>query len=134
MKNKQEEVDPIITCHIYNEDHIPITDFESGEVICSNCGMVISERIEDSLHQERRTNTLEESNKRRDRTGAPTSLAVHDMGLSTIIGRDNKDATGRKLDAATSSAIERLRIWDSRMKVHTSKDRNLMHAFRNLIY
>jgi hypothetical protein len=28
MKNKQE-VDPIITCYIHNEDHIPITDFES---------------------------------------------------------------------------------------------------------
>jgi hypothetical protein len=28
MKNKQEEVDPIITCYIYNEDHIPITDSE----------------------------------------------------------------------------------------------------------
>jgi transcription initiation factor TFIIB len=132
MKNKQEEVDPIITCHIYNENHIPITDPESGEIICSNCGMVISERIEDNLHQERHTNTSEESNKRRDRIGSPTSLAIHDMGLSTIIGRDNKDATGRKLDAATSSAIERLRIWDSRMKVHTSKDRNLMHAFQEL--
>jgi transcription initiation factor TFIIIB Brf1 subunit/transcription initiation factor TFIIB len=94
MKNKQEEVDPIITCHIYNEDHTPITDFESGEVICSNCGMVISEKIEDNLHQERRTNTLDESNKRRDRTGAPTSLAIHDMGLSTIIGSYNCIDTG----------------------------------------
>jgi transcription initiation factor TFIIB len=54
------------------------------------------------------------------------------MGLSTIIGRENKDATGRKLDAATSSAIERLRTWDYRMKVHTSKDRNLMHALQEL--
>jgi transcription initiation factor TFIIB len=132
MKNKQEEVNPIITYHIHNEDHIPISDPESGEIICSSCGIVISEKIEDNLHQERRKNTLEELNKRRDRTGAPTSLALYDMGLSTIIGRDNKDATGRKLDAATSSAIERLRIWDSRMKVHTSKDRNLMHAFQEL--
>jgi transcription initiation factor TFIIB len=132
MKNKQEEVDPIITCHIYNKDHMLITDSESGEVICSNSGMVISEKIEDNLHQERRTNTLEGSNKRRDRTGAPTSLALHDMGLSTIIGRDNKDVTGRKLDAATSSAIERLRMWDSKMKVHTSKDRNLSQAFQEL--
>jgi len=33
--------------HSCNENNI-ITDFQTGEVICSNCGHVLSERAEDS--------------------------------------------------------------------------------------
>jgi transcription initiation factor TFIIIB Brf1 subunit/transcription initiation factor TFIIB len=40
--------------------------------------------------QERRAFTNNELVSR-GRTGRPMSLAVHDQGLSTIIGRDNKD-------------------------------------------
>src|SRR5215216_5941323 len=68
-----------------------LTDPEYGEIICGNCGMVISERIEDIAHPESRAYSLEETNKRA-RTGTPYSLALHDIGLSTIIGKENKDA------------------------------------------
>jgi transcription initiation factor TFIIIB Brf1 subunit/transcription initiation factor TFIIB len=73
-----------------------VTDAESGEVICSNCGMVISDKIQDIIHSERPAFSSEEmSNERsRSRTGSPTSLAKHDMGLSTIIGRINKMLLG----------------------------------------
>jgi transcription initiation factor TFIIIB Brf1 subunit/transcription initiation factor TFIIB len=42
-----------------NKDDTTITDPESGEIICSNCGMVICERIEGCWHQERRACTID---------------------------------------------------------------------------
>lgn len=75
-----------ITSHICVKNHALITDNESGELICRNCRMVISEKLTDFVHQERRGFTLEELDNRM-RIGPPCSLAVHDMGLSTVIGR-----------------------------------------------
>jgi transcription initiation factor TFIIB len=108
-----------------------ITDPESGEIICSNCGMVIFDKIEDTMHPERRMHTFEDVDKRA-RTGAPSSLARHDMGLSTIIGRSDNDANGQKIVSSTRSTIERLRTWDSRIQVNSSTDRNLSKAFSQL--
>ena len=67
-----------------------------------------------------------------NRTGMPFSLARSDMGLSTIIGRTNKDAKGSKINSSMLSAIERLRTWDSRTQVYTSTDKNLTQAFAQL--
>jgi transcription initiation factor TFIIB len=131
MNQETEEEGPIRICSICNKENTAITDAESGEIICSNCGVVISERIEDDIHKEGRAYTLEEADKKA-RTGAPASLARHDMGLSTIIGRDNKDASGQVLDATMRSTIERLRTWDSRIQIHSPTDRNLSRAFQQL--
>jgi transcription initiation factor TFIIIB Brf1 subunit/transcription initiation factor TFIIB len=46
-------------CSMCNKDDTTITDPESGEIICSNCGMVICERIEGTIHQERRACTID---------------------------------------------------------------------------
>ena len=75
-----------------------VTDPESGEIICSNCGLVISDKVLES-RPEWRAFSSEESNDR-SRTGIPSSLARHDMGLSTVIGKTDKDASGRRLDVA----------------------------------
>ena len=76
----------ILACSTCNTDQTAITDPESGEIVCSKCGLVISEKIEDYAHQERRAYSMQEADERA-RTGVRTSLAFHDMGLSTIIGR-----------------------------------------------
>jgi transcription initiation factor TFIIB len=122
---------PFITCYLCLKDRNVITDPESGEVICGNCGMVIYEKSQDTSTPEWRAFTVEEKNSKA-RTGAPTSLAIYDMGLSTIIGRTNRDATGQRLNAYMLSTIGRLRIWDSRIQVHNSEDRNLRQAFQHL--
>jgi transcription initiation factor TFIIB len=57
---------------------------------------------------------------------------MHDMGLATIIGPANKDATGKPLSASMKSTIERLRTWDSRSQVHEPVDRNFRQAFSEL--
>ena len=53
-----------LTCSSCNKDKCPSRDPDSGEVICSNCGIVILERIEDYIHSERRAYSMEEIDNR----------------------------------------------------------------------
>jgi transcription initiation factor TFIIB len=106
-----------------------LTDNVTGERFCGGCGYVISERVDDS-GPERSFSKDDVDNK--TRTGSPTSLAMHDMGLATIIDHANKDSTGKPLTASMRSTIERLRTWDSRSQVHESVDRNFRQAFSDL--
>ena len=75
-----------------------ITDSESGEIICVKCGRVISDKLQE-IGPEWRTFSTDET-EAMTRTGIPQSLARHDMGLSTIIGRTDRDANGNKLDGS----------------------------------
>ena len=108
-----------------------ITDPESGETICSNCGMVIFDRTDDIVHPERHAYTFEDIDKNA-RIGSPSSLARHDKGLSTVIGRSDKDAGGQKIVNSMYSSFERLRTWDYRIQVNSSTDKNLSKAFSEL--
>jgi transcription initiation factor TFIIIB Brf1 subunit/transcription initiation factor TFIIB len=56
------------------KDQDVITDPESGEIICGNCGMVITDKAQDTASPEWRAFTIEEKNEKA-RTGSPTSLA-----------------------------------------------------------
>jgi transcription initiation factor TFIIB len=110
-----------------------VTDSESGEIICANCGMVMLDNIQESRPEWRTFATTGESdNTRRIRTGMPISLARHDMGLATMIGSEDNDASGRKIDAAMRFTMNRLRTWDRRSQTDTSTDRNLRQAFNEL--
>jgi transcription initiation factor TFIIB len=108
-----------------------ITDPQSGEIICTNCGLVISENIQDNSRPDTRAFDTIELNDR-SRTGAPTTLARHDMGLATVIGRDSRDASGQKLDPAMCYTMNRLRIIDSRTQVYTPTAINRKRAFNEL--
>jgi transcription initiation factor TFIIB len=124
-----------ITCSSCNNNNNNtaqiITDTESGEIICRKCGRVMLDNVQES-RPEWRSFTTDELHNARSRTGMPTSLARHDKGLATIIGRANKDASGQVLDAAMRTTMERLRTWDFRTQAHTSTDRNLRQAFSEL--
>ena len=106
-----------------------ISDETTGELCCGRCGFVVTDKISDT-GAEWRSFSNDESN--RARTGAGTSLTIHDMGLSTIIGKANKDATGKPLSSGVKSSIERLRTWDSRSQAHSSADRNLRQALNEM--
>ena len=107
-----------------------VTDDATGERFCGKCGFVLTEKAQES-GPEWRAFTQDESGNRA-RTGAPTSLTMHDMGLATIINPINKDASGKPLAASMKSTIERLRTWDSRSQVHEPVDRNFRQAFSEL--
>lgn len=64
----------------------------------------------------------------KSRTGSKSSLTMSDMGLSTIIGKTNKDASGTSISGGMRQTLDRLRIWDDRSKSNSS-DRSLKKAF-----
>ena len=107
-----------------------IRDGGSGEVICGNCGLVITDSIINKGPEWRAfTQTEKES---RSRVGVPLSFAVHDKGLTTMIGRVGRDAFGRKIPLKTKLQMLRLRKWQIRSRVHSSVDRNLAQAMAEL--
>jgi transcription initiation factor TFIIB len=108
-----------------------ITDAESGETICTNCGMVMSN--DKSLQHTREWRAFDANQTiDRSRVGQPMTFTRHDKGLSTVIGRPDKDASGQGLDSSTRSIMQRLRMWDYRLQVSTPTDRNLKNAFQKL--
>ena len=106
-----------------------ITDMEIAELICGRCGYVISERLENS-GPEWRSFMDDKTNKAR--TGAGTSLTVHDYGLATVINPINRDFVGKPLSYSMKKTLKRLRIWDNRSPVNYSGEKNLISAFTEL--
>jgi len=122
-----------LTCSICFNDSMLITDQESGEIVCSSCGQVVSDTIQQSLEGVTTSGSSKLGNDNNNRAvGMPISVARHDMGLATLIGKADKDASGRRLDAAMRTTMERLRAWDYRTQIHTPTDRNLKTAFSQL--
>ena len=107
-----------------------VVDSSGGEMTCSNCGYVTVDKIEEEGPEWRAFSKEEKDD--RSRTGVPSSLAMHDMGLATVIGAEDRDAAGRALPSTMKAAIERLRTWDGRSQVHEPVDRNLRQAFSEL--
>jgi len=111
------------------KEHILVNDEEHGEILCARCGHVIQDKVEEVGAEWRSF----ENQPDRGRTGDGTYLSKHDMGLATIISRSNKDVTGKPLSAGMRNTIERLRMWDNRSQAYSAGDRNLRHAFSQLL-
>jgi transcription initiation factor TFIIB len=107
-----------------------VLDGTGSELYCSACGLVVKEKIINQGPEWRSFN--EDGKGDQSRTGMPTSIAVHDMGLATVIGGLNKDASGKSLSGPMKSTVERMRTWDRRSQAHESADRNLRQAFGEL--
>lgn len=107
-----------------------IEDSNTGELSCSNCGYVVSERSMDSGPEWRSFG--DEKGEDRARAGSPTSITYRDMGLSTVIGRSNRDASGRSFSSPMRGTIDRLRRWDNRSPAYGSVERNLGVALTEL--
>ena len=128
LKDKRDwgDIDSCPECGSENLIH----DEESGEIICGNCGLVISESIINKGPEWRAFTQSEKES--RSRVGVPLSFSVHDKGLTTVIGRVGRDALGRKLPLKTKLQMLRLRKWQIRSRVHSSVDRNLAQAMAEL--
>jgi transcription initiation factor TFIIB len=107
-----------------------VSDLDSGEVICGNCGLVMKESILNEGPEWRAFTPMEKES--RSRVGIPLSFAVHDKGLTTVIGRIGRDAFGRQIPINTKLQMLRLRKWQIRSRVHSSADRNLAQAMAEL--
>ncbi|HYB68716.1 MAG TPA: transcription initiation factor IIB [Candidatus Acidoferrales bacterium] len=123
---RQRLIDKCPECGSSNLVH----DYDTGETVCGDCGLVLYEQMMDK-GPEWRAFTQEEKASR-SRVGVPTSYSVHDKGLSTAISQVDRDAFGRKLPLSTRLQMWRLRKWQIRSRVHSSIDRNLAQAMAEL--
>lgn len=80
-----------------------IGDAERGEQVCPKCGSVTNAREDEG--PEWKAVDLEEKNKR-VRVGSPTTLTLHDLGLSTDISMEMRDSHGKYLDPAMRDGRE----------------------------
>jgi transcription initiation factor TFIIB len=103
-----------------------VTDDEHGETLCEECGLVVEEVNIDHGPEWRAFDSNEKDEK--SRVGAPTTKMMHDDGLSTNIGWQDKDAYGRALSSRQRQKMQRLRTWNERFRTRDSKERNLKQA------
>ena len=102
------------------------TDTEHGETVCVDCGLVVEEDEIDRGPEWRAFDSKEKDQK--SRVGAPTTNMMHDKGLSTNIGWQDKDAYGKSLSSRQREKMQRLRTWNERFRTRDSKERNLKQA------
>ncbi len=107
-----------------------VTDKETGEMVCKNCGTVIEGDAVD-LSKEWRTFDSDEFNDKA-RTGGPMQHSKLNKGVSTMIERGGRDARGNKLSAETREQMYRLIRWHKRTAVSNSVQRNLSIALTEL--
>jgi len=103
-----------------------VSDAEHAETVCTDCGLVVEEREIDRGPEWRAFDAAEKDKK--SRVGAPTTKMMHDQGLSTNIGWQDKDAYGRALSSRQRRKMQRLRTWNERFRTRDSKERNLKQA------
>jgi transcription initiation factor TFIIB len=74
-----------------------ITDPDSGEIVCSSCGIVILYKMQENNNYNNKsewiTFSVKETNAK-SKIGIQSSLAGHNMGLAaTIIGNTGRDVS-----------------------------------------
>lgn len=91
---------------------------ETGDLICNQCGLVLEEKRLDLSHDGRRAFTVNEKNSR-ERTGAPISVLVPDIGLTNVIDRNK----------INNPDLKRAAKWNTRM---SWEKRNILIATTEL--
>src|SRR5215472_11031091 len=104
-----------------------VRDAETGEVICTNCGFVLSDPNEQyAAPVPRRT----EEGLLESQSGPPGRFSAFDKNLSTIISR--AQASNRNLSADERLQLWRLRRTQLRASAGSSMARNLSRAMSQL--
>ncbi|VVC02904.1 Transcription initiation factor IIB [Candidatus Burarchaeum australiense] len=106
-----------------------VRDHEKGEVICKECGLIVSEELD--AGPEWRAFDSEQRDKRA-RTGAPSKYMRPNKGLVTEIDQYNRDIRGVKISSNKQAQLYRMRKWHKRASVASSMERNLSIALSEL--
>lgn len=108
-------------CCYAHPDAILIEDYRAGDQICSECGLVVGDRVID-VGSEWRTFSNEKSGVDPSRVGGPENPLLNSADLSTMIG----PGTG----AASFDGFGTAKYQNRRTM--TSSDRALLNAFREI--
>lgn len=107
-----------------------IRDYERGELICANCGLIVAENIVDAGPEWRAFD--DEQKEKRVRGGAPIKYMRANKGLATEIDQYNRDIRGAKISSKKQAQLHRMRKWHKRVSISGSKERNLVVALAEL--
>lgn len=105
-------------------------DYDAAEVVCTDCGCVIFEKLTDTSPEWRAFD--DEQRARRARVGAPMTYTIHDKGLSTVIDWHDHRSSGKRLTSAQRIELYVLRKWQRRVRVSDATERNLAVALSDL--
>ncbi|PSN84431.1 transcription initiation factor IIB [Candidatus Marsarchaeota G2 archaeon ECH_B_SAG-F08] len=122
----EEKIEGKIVCPTCGSENIIYSS--RGELVCDDCGTVISERSLD-FGQEWRAFTAEEREKR-SRTGEPLKPGMTTGMMSTII--DKRDINRLKLDAQRRVDALQMRKWQMRSRFQTARDRSTSQALAEI--
>jgi len=119
--------DTITACEECGGNIKPTND--DTEYVCTDCGLVVSEASISHEEEWRSFNNEQWHNRARAST---TTAFRQDRGLSTKIGWQNKDYTGKKLSAEKRQKMQRLRKWQTRTTMGTGSDRSVNQAIAEI--
>ena len=105
-------------------------DYESAEIVCMDCGIVVASKIADRGPEWRAFD--DEQRTKRTRVGAPLTYTIHDKGLSTMIDWHDRDIYGKSLSPGQKAQVYRLRKWQRRIRVSDATERNLAFALSEI--
>ncbi|MFA6048531.1 MAG: transcription initiation factor IIB [Candidatus Micrarchaeia archaeon] len=105
-------------------------DASRGEVVCSECGLVLEENIVSEGPEWRAFDA--EQRASRARTGAPLKYMSPNKGLVTEIDQYNRDVRGGKIAPSQQAQLYRMRKWHKRASISNSIERNLAIALTEL--
>src|SRR5437763_2358784 len=89
---KIEEAEEVTRCPECNSGHLSF-DYERGELICEECGLVLTDQMIDQGPEWRALDV--EQGQERAPTGAPQAVTIPEKGPSTPIGWKDQDAYGK---------------------------------------
>ena len=109
---------------------ILVDDIQSGEVICSGCGVVVADQMAD-YGPETKSSDLEDKLRLARATGH-TTYSQHDLGITTEIAISTKDFSGKTINHHVANQMNNLRKWQQRVRVSSSRDRRLSNILSKM--
>ena len=107
-----------------------VDDVQNGEIICSGCGVVVADQMED-YGPESKSSSLEDKMKLARATGQ-TTYSQHDLGIATEISITTKDFSGKSINSEVANQMHNLRKWQQRVRVSSPRERRLANVLTKI--
>ena len=106
-----------------------VYDNINGESICSTCGYVLEDQMEDfglgtyqNVH----------NNQTNPRSKGLNNISYHDFGLHTEIDNKGTDYSGKSFNEGVKKNIVHLRKWNTIIRISNSKERRLSNILTKI--